>query len=91
LPIVPVKSWEKSPRQSRGPGRQTNRGGNYYASNSTGPIAVNGVVLAGSTCQVAGFGWYVTGQDARTGEELWRNTLILRRGELFLAAIRRRS
>jgi alcohol dehydrogenase (cytochrome c) len=60
---------------------QTNRGGDLYASNSTGPIVVNGVVIAGSTCQVAGFGCFVTGHDARTGEELWRNTLIPRPGE----------
>jgi alcohol dehydrogenase (cytochrome c) len=60
---------------------QTNRGGNYYAANSSGPIVVNGVVIAGSTCQVAGFGCYVTGHDAKTGEELWRNTLIPRPGE----------
>jgi alcohol dehydrogenase (cytochrome c) len=60
---------------------QTNRGGDLYASNSTGPIVVDGVVIAGSTCQVAGFGCYVTGHDAKTGEELWRNTLIPRPGE----------
>ena len=60
---------------------QTNRGGDYYASNSTGPIVVNGVVIAGSTCQLAGFGCFVTGHDARTGEELWRNTLIPRPGQ----------
>ena len=60
---------------------QTNRGGEYYVSNSTGPIVVNGMVLAGSTCQVAGFGCYVTAHDAKTGEELWRNTMIPRPGE----------
>ncbi len=60
---------------------ESNRGGGYYASNSTGPIVVNGIVLAGSTCQVAGFGCYVTGHDAKTGEELWRNTLIPKPGE----------
>jgi alcohol dehydrogenase (cytochrome c) len=60
---------------------QTNRGGDYYASNSSGPIVVNGVVIAGSTCQLAGFGCFVTGHDARTGEELWRNTLIPRPGQ----------
>src|SRR6058998_1920300 len=32
---------------------QTNRGGDYYVSNATGPIVVNGIVVAGSTCQVA--------------------------------------
>jgi alcohol dehydrogenase (cytochrome c) len=60
---------------------QTNRGGDYYASNSSGPIVVDGVVIAGSTCQLAGFGCFVTGHDARTGEELWRNTLIPRPGQ----------
>jgi alcohol dehydrogenase (cytochrome c) len=60
---------------------QTNRGGNLYATNSSGPIVVDGVVIAGSNCQVAAFGCFVTGHDARTGEELWRNTLIPRPGE----------
>src|SRR5712672_1521929 len=60
---------------------QTDRGGDYYVSNSTGPIVVNGIVIAGSTCQVAGFGCYVTGHDAKTGEELWRNTFIPRPGQ----------
>ena len=60
---------------------QTNRGGDYYVSNATGPIVVNGVVVAGSTCQVAPHGCYVTGHDAKTGEELWRNTMIPRPGQ----------
>ena len=55
---------------------QTNRGGNLFVSNSSGPIVANGVVVAGSTCQVAGFGCYVTGHDAKTGKELWRNEMI---------------
>ena len=59
---------------------QTNRGGNLFISNSSGPIVANGVVIAGSTCQVAGFGCYVTGHDARTGKELWRNEMIPRPG-----------
>src|SRR6266404_2952295 len=59
---------------------QTNRGGDYYVSNATGPIVVNGIVVAGSTCQVAPHGCYVTGHDAKTGEELWRNTMIPRPG-----------
>jgi alcohol dehydrogenase (cytochrome c) len=59
---------------------QTNRGGNLYATNSSGPIVVGGVVIAGSNCQVAAFGCFVTGHDARTGEELWRNALIPRPG-----------
>ena len=60
---------------------QTNRGGNLLVQNSSGPIVANGVVVAGSTCQVAGFGCYVTGHDARTGKELWRNELIPRPGQ----------
>jgi len=60
---------------------QTDRGGDYYVSNSTGPIVVNGIVIAGSTCQVAGFGCYVTAHDGKTGEELWRNTFIPRPGQ----------
>jgi len=55
---------------------QTNRGGDLFVSNSTGPIVVNGMVIAGSTCQYAGFGCYVTAHDTKTGEELWRNSLI---------------
>ena len=53
----------------------------YYATNTTGPIVVNGVVIAGSNCQEAPFGCYVTGNDAQTGKELWRNTLIPKKGE----------
>jgi alcohol dehydrogenase (cytochrome c) len=60
---------------------QTDRGGDFFVSNSSGPIVVNGVVVAGSTCQVAGHGCYVTGHDAKTGKELWRNTMIPRPGE----------
>ena len=60
---------------------QTDRGGGLYVSNSTGPIVANGVVIAGSTCQVAGFGCYVTGHDAATGKELWRNEMVPRPGQ----------
>jgi alcohol dehydrogenase (cytochrome c) len=60
---------------------QTDRGGDGFVSNSSGPIVANGVVVAGSTCQYAGQGCYVTGHDARTGRELWRNTMIPRPGE----------
>ncbi len=60
---------------------QTDRGGDLYVSNSTGPIVANGVVVAGSTCQRAGHGCYVTGHDATTGRELWRNEMIPRPGE----------
>ncbi len=60
---------------------QTDRGGDLYVSNSSGPIVANGVVIAGSTCQVAGFGCYVTGHDAKTGKQLWRNEMIPRPGQ----------
>jgi alcohol dehydrogenase (cytochrome c) len=60
---------------------QTDRGGGLYVSNSTGPIVANGVVVAGSTCQVAGFPCYVTGHDVATGRELWRNELVPRPGQ----------
>jgi alcohol dehydrogenase (cytochrome c) len=60
---------------------QTDRGGGLFVSNSTGPIVANGVVVAGSTCQVAGFPCYVTGHDAATGRELWRNELVPRPGQ----------
>src|SRR4029453_5296360 len=59
---------------------ETDRGGDLYVSNSSGPIVANGGVVAGSTCQYAGYGCYVTGHDAKTGKELWRNTMIPRPG-----------
>jgi alcohol dehydrogenase (cytochrome c) len=58
-----------------------NRGGDLYVTNTTGPIVVNGVVIAGSNCQEAAHGCYVTGNDAATGKELWRNTVIPNKGE----------
>jgi alcohol dehydrogenase (cytochrome c) len=79
--ILASGEWVLVPQHRARPRSPTNRGGDYYASNSSGPIVVDGVVLAGSTCQVAGFGCYVTAHDARTGEELWRNTLIPRPGQ----------
>jgi alcohol dehydrogenase (cytochrome c) len=60
---------------------QADRGGDLYVSNSTGPIVANGVVIAGSTCQYSGNACYVTGHDARTGRELWRNEMIPRPGQ----------
>ena len=53
---------------------EVNRGGDLYVTNTTGPIVVNGVVIAGSNCQEAAHGCYVTGNDAATGKELWRNS-----------------
>src|SRR5436853_196230 len=60
---------------------QSNRGGNLFIQNSSGPIVMNGVVVAGSTCQVAGFGCYVTGHNVTDGEEVWRNEMIPRPGQ----------
>jgi alcohol dehydrogenase (cytochrome c) len=60
---------------------QVNRGGDLYATNTTGPVVIDGVVLAGSNCQEAAFGCYVTGNDAATGKELWRNGFIPKPGE----------
>ena len=60
---------------------QTPRGGDFFVGYHTGPIVANGVVVAGSTCQRAGHACYVTGHDARTGQELWRNEMIPRPGE----------
>src|SRR5260370_6319563 len=60
---------------------RTNRGGGIGVSNSSGPIVANGVVIAGITCPYSAHGWYVTGHDAKTGRELWRNQMIPRPGE----------
>jgi alcohol dehydrogenase (cytochrome c) len=60
---------------------QTDRGGAWLISNSTGPIVANGVVIAGSTCQYSAEGCYVTGHDAKTGREVWRNEIIPRPGQ----------
>src|SRR5216117_2856681 len=60
---------------------KADRGGELDVSNSTGPIVANGVVIAGSTCQYSSHGCYVTGHDARTGRELWRNEMVPRPGE----------
>ncbi|MEY4708180.1 MAG: hypothetical protein RJB58_1903 [Pseudomonadota bacterium] len=60
---------------------EVSRGGDYYITNTTGPVVVDGVVIAGSSCQEAPFGCYVTGHDARTGKELWRNEVIPKKGQ----------
>src|SRR5919197_1427871 len=60
---------------------ESNRGGNLFVQNSSGPIVMNGIVVAGSTCQVAGFGCYVTGHNVSDGEEVWRNEMIPRPGQ----------
>lgn len=55
--------------------------GTDLVSNTSGPIVANGVIVAGSTCQYSPFGCFVSGHDAATGEELWRNTFIPQPGE----------
>jgi alcohol dehydrogenase (cytochrome c) len=60
---------------------QVYRGGANYATNTTGPIVVNGMVLAGASCQVAPFGCYVDAHDAETGKLLWRNEVIPHPGD----------
>jgi alcohol dehydrogenase (cytochrome c) len=60
---------------------ETNRGGDLYATNTNGPIVVDGVVIAGGNCQIAPFPCVVTGHDAQTGVELWRNSVVPRPGE----------
>ncbi len=60
---------------------QVDRGGDYFATNTTGPVVINGVVLKGSSCQEAPFGCYVDAHDAKTGKLLWRNTVIPKVGE----------
>jgi alcohol dehydrogenase (cytochrome c) len=56
------------------------RGGDGYVTNSSGVLVANGMVIAGSTANGFG-GGYVTGHDARNGEELWRKELIPHPGE----------
>lgn len=60
---------------------ETSRGDEGVITNTSGPIVVNGVVIAGGQCQAAARPCYVTGHDARTGRELWRNDLVPKPGE----------
>src|SRR5260370_13075850 len=39
---------------------QTNRGGDLFGTNSTGPLVVNGMVISGSTCHYSRFVSYFT-------------------------------
>ncbi|MFA5581067.1 MAG: PQQ-binding-like beta-propeller repeat protein [Paracoccaceae bacterium] len=55
--------------------------GDDLVTNPQGPIVAGGVIVAGSSCQFSPFGCVVTGHDAATGEELWRNHLIPQPGE----------
>jgi alcohol dehydrogenase (cytochrome c) len=56
------------------------RGGDGFVTNSSGPVIANGMVVAGSTANGFG-GGYVSGHDAKNGEELWRKELIPHPGE----------
>jgi alcohol dehydrogenase (cytochrome c) len=58
----------------------TPRGGDGYVTNSSGVIVANGMIVAGSTANGYG-GGYVSGHDARNGEELWRKEVIPHPGE----------
>ncbi|HMI95754.1 MAG TPA: PQQ-binding-like beta-propeller repeat protein [Micropepsaceae bacterium] len=59
---------------------QQPRGGDGYVTNSSGVLVANGMVVAGSTANGYG-GGYVSGHDAKNGEELWRKELIPHPGE----------
>jgi len=59
----------------------TDRGQGLDVSYASAPIVANGVVITGSTCQFSGFGCYITGHDAQSGEELWRNSFIPKLGD----------
>ena len=56
------------------------RGGDGFVTNSSGLIVANGMIVAGSTANGYG-GGYVSGHDARNGEELWRKEVIPHPGE----------
>jgi alcohol dehydrogenase (cytochrome c) len=60
---------------------RTPRGGNGYITNSSGPIVVNNVVIAGCMTQSGPTPCEVTGHDAETGKELWRKNPVPRPGE----------
>ena len=57
------------------------RGGDGLITNSSGPIVANCVVIVGCTTQSGPTPCEVTGHDAQTGEELWRNHTVPRPGE----------
>jgi alcohol dehydrogenase (cytochrome c) len=60
---------------------QVNRGGDNYVTNTSGPLVIDGVVVAGSQCQDAAFTCWADGHDAETGKQLWHNELIPRPGQ----------
>jgi alcohol dehydrogenase (cytochrome c) len=59
---------------------QQARGGDGFVTNSSGVLVANGMVIAGSTANGYG-GGYISGHDAKNGEELWRKDVIPRPGE----------
>jgi len=59
---------------------QQARGGDGYVTNSSGVLVANGMVIAGSTANGYG-GGYISGHDAKNGEELWRKEVIPHPGE----------
>jgi alcohol dehydrogenase (cytochrome c) len=60
---------------------EVDRGGDLLVQNTSGPIVVDGVVIAGASCQQAPFTCYVSAHDAETGKELWRNNVVPKKGE----------
>ncbi len=60
---------------------EVDRGGDLLVQNTSGPIVVDGVVIAGASCQQAPHTCYVSAHDAQTGKELWRNYVVPRKGE----------
>ena len=60
---------------------EVDRGGELLVQNTSGPIVVDGVVIAGASCQQAPFTCYVSAHDAETGKELWRNHVVPKKGE----------
>jgi alcohol dehydrogenase (cytochrome c) len=60
---------------------EVDRGGELLVQNTSGPIVVDGVVIAGASCQQAPFTCYVSAHDAETGKELWRNQVVPKKGE----------
>ncbi len=59
---------------------QQARGGDGFVTNSSGVLVANGMVIAGSTANGLG-GGYISGHDAKNGEELWRKEVIPHPGE----------
>ena len=59
---------------------QQARGGDGFVTNSSGVLVANGMVIAGSTANGYG-GGYISGHDAKNGEELWRKEVIPHPGE----------